>query len=190
MGQLLLEPRLKKDAFTPTSGRDIINHVQPLRESISANTKIQQRQTWLPQLKLCRTYHVINPHQSCPWRPRQDKFHCGIYKPTLTILSETTNQPWFIFICWWCCRRSRGSNDRKLLELRKYCTPNLKISQYPFEFAKTRSQLGSNNPSQTSILHLVRNVLRTEGVSGLYTGCSTLVVVSVYTYLSCTYCHI
>ncbi|EPE33864.1 Mitochondrial carrier [Glarea lozoyensis ATCC 20868] len=47
---------------------------------------------------------------------------------------------------------------------------------YPFEFAKTRSQLHSKAPGQQGIVQLVRDVIKSEGYTGLYTGCSTLVV--------------
>ncbi|PPJ50172.1 hypothetical protein CBER1_05222 [Cercospora berteroae] len=47
---------------------------------------------------------------------------------------------------------------------------------YPFEYAKTRSQLkgASGLTSSTSPIHLVRNTIRTEGLSSLYTGCTAL----------------
>ncbi|KUL90898.1 hypothetical protein ZTR_00967 [Talaromyces verruculosus] len=59
---------------------------------------------------------------------------------------------------------------------------------YPFEFAKTRMQLrdtpsisaAGTGPSATKItrnpLILIRDIVRTEGLSALYTGCTTLVV--------------
>ncbi|KAH7411241.1 mitochondrial carrier domain-containing protein [Cadophora sp. MPI-SDFR-AT-0126] len=71
---------------------------------------------------------------------------------------------------------------------REHITPGLSLfaggvaggveaaTTYPFEFAKTRSQLGSKTSGKTSIYRLLKNVVKTEGISGLYTGCSTLVV--------------
>ena len=60
--------------------------------------------------------------------------------------------------------------------------------QYPFEFAKTRMQLrdspspilstgttGAAKISRNPIV-LIRDIVRTEGLSALYTGCTTLVV--------------
>ena len=52
--------------------------------------------------------------------------------------------------------------------------------QYPFEFAKTRMQLRDNSSISTKITRnpfvLIRDIVRAEGVSALYTGCTTLVV--------------
>lgn len=49
--------------------------------------------------------------------------------------------------------------------------------QYPFEFAKTRTQLQgtkSGNP-----FAVIAQVVRQDGVGSLYTGCSTLILVSI-----------
>lgn len=47
---------------------------------------------------------------------------------------------------------------------------------YPFEFAKTRVQLyghgGIKNP-----FRIVGNVIKEEGITALYKGCSTMIVV-------------
>jgi len=48
--------------------------------------------------------------------------------------------------------------------------------QYPTEFLKTRSQLRTEGPQQ-GVIRTFQNVVRNEGISALYTGCSTLVVV-------------
>lgn len=59
--------------------------------------------------------------------------------------------------------------------------------KYPFEFAKTRMQLrdtpsaaGAPTTTTTKIsrnpIVLIRDIVRTEGPSALYTGCTTLVV--------------
>ncbi|KAH8694218.1 mitochondrial carrier domain-containing protein [Talaromyces proteolyticus] len=48
---------------------------------------------------------------------------------------------------------------------------------YPFEFAKTRLQLRSTaRATAKNPLSLIHNVVGTEGISALYTGCSTLVL--------------
>ncbi|CZT52599.1 related to CTP1-Mitochondrial citrate transporter-member of the mitochondrial carrier (MCF) family [Rhynchosporium secalis] len=46
---------------------------------------------------------------------------------------------------------------------------------YPTEFLKTRSQLKSSAGPQ-GILETLRAIVKTEGISGLYTGCSTLAI--------------
>ncbi|CAK1354291.1 unnamed protein product [Cercospora beticola] len=47
---------------------------------------------------------------------------------------------------------------------------------YPFEYAKTRSQLKATSgvTSSTSPIHLLRNAIKNEGFSSLYTGCTAL----------------
>ena len=52
------------------------------------------------------------------------------------------------------------------------------IITYPMEFAKTRVQLraGKGAPSPRNPFAVVAHVARSEGVSALYTGCSTLIV--------------
>lgn len=45
---------------------------------------------------------------------------------------------------------------------------------YPFEYAKTRSQLRSAG-AQQGVLRMLQNVVKAEGMPGLYTGCSALV---------------
>lgn len=47
---------------------------------------------------------------------------------------------------------------------------------YPFEYAKTRSQLKATSgvAFSTSPIHLLRDAIRTEGLSSLYTGCTAL----------------
>jgi solute carrier family 25 citrate transporter 1 len=49
---------------------------------------------------------------------------------------------------------------------------------YPFEFAKTRVQLRSEQgkPTPKNPFRVVGNVIRNEGFRSLYTGCSTLIV--------------
>lgn len=50
--------------------------------------------------------------------------------------------------------------------------------QYPFEYSKTRVQLLDNSAIRTSNpLRLIFQVAKQESVGGLYTGCSTLVIV-------------
>lgn len=44
---------------------------------------------------------------------------------------------------------------------------------YPFEYAKTRAQL---NSGKGNAFQLLRGTISSEGFSGIYTGCSTLVV--------------
>jgi len=112
--------------------------------------------------------------------------HARIYIHKLTILQKRQTSPGLSLFAGGVAGGVEAATTVSLLDLRKYPLPTNRQLQYPFEFAKTRSQLGSKNPGQTSILHLVRNVLRTEGISGLYTGCSTLVVVSVPTFLAPT----
>ncbi|KUJ07786.1 mitochondrial carrier [Mollisia scopiformis] len=46
---------------------------------------------------------------------------------------------------------------------------------YPFEFAKTKVQLRGNS-STTNPLLVIRNVVQSDGIRALYTGCSKLVV--------------
>ncbi|PWY90225.1 putative tricarboxylate transport protein [Aspergillus heteromorphus CBS 117.55] len=46
---------------------------------------------------------------------------------------------------------------------------------YPFEFAKTRLQLGDRAAPRNPV-HLLRQVVATDGLGALYTGCSSLVV--------------
>ncbi|KAG4443079.1 hypothetical protein IFR05_001405 [Cadophora sp. M221] len=46
---------------------------------------------------------------------------------------------------------------------------------YPTEYLKTRSQLRSDHAPQ-SLLRTFQNIVRTEGISALYTGCATLAV--------------
>lgn len=55
------------------------------------------------------------------------------------------------------------------------------ITQYPFEFAKTRAQLRSTGPAAIpkNPLKLIYQVAKLEGPGALYTGCFTLVVVSI-----------
>jgi solute carrier family 25 citrate transporter 1 len=55
----------------------------------------------------------------------------------------------------------------------------INIWQYPFEYSKTRVQLLDNSAVKTlNPLRLIFQVAKQEGVSALYTGCSTLVIVS------------
>jgi len=49
--------------------------------------------------------------------------------------------------------------------------------QYPFEFAKTRAQLKGNTSNTANPFTLIAQTIRTGGVSAIYAGCSTLVVV-------------
>lgn len=49
--------------------------------------------------------------------------------------------------------------------------------KYPFEFAKTRLQLKSDIPVSNPV-SMVRHIVVTDGIRGLYVGCSTLVAVS------------
>ncbi|KIM95828.1 hypothetical protein OIDMADRAFT_45119 [Oidiodendron maius Zn] len=54
---------------------------------------------------------------------------------------------------------------------------------YPFEFAKTRLQLRtiqSQLTTRTNPIRLIRDIARTEGVSSLYTGCSPLVLGTIF----------
>jgi len=44
---------------------------------------------------------------------------------------------------------------------------------YPTEFVKTRSQFGGK---KEGLIAIVRNTVRTQGITGLYSGCSALVV--------------
>lgn len=57
-------------------------------------------------------------------------------------------------------------------------------STYPFEFAKTRLQLrqdvGSRAAAITNPITMIRHVVQTEGVAKLYTGCSTLIVGTMF----------
>lgn len=57
-------------------------------------------------------------------------------------------------------------------------------STYPFEFAKTRLQLrqeaGSKAANITNPITMIRHVVQTEGVAKLYTGCSTLIVGTMF----------
>ncbi|KAI5196079.1 hypothetical protein E4T38_08675 [Aureobasidium subglaciale] len=46
---------------------------------------------------------------------------------------------------------------------------------YPFEYAKTSTQLRSQG-GQSSTIQALRSVVATQGLSGIYTGCSALVV--------------
>ncbi|KAH6703211.1 tricarboxylate transport protein, mitochondrial precursor [Leptodontidium sp. MPI-SDFR-AT-0119] len=46
---------------------------------------------------------------------------------------------------------------------------------YPTEYLKTRSQLRSNHASQ-SLFRTFQTIVKTEGISALYTGCSTLAI--------------
>ncbi|KAF3069411.1 Tricarboxylate transport protein [Trichoderma lentiforme] len=46
---------------------------------------------------------------------------------------------------------------------------------YPFEFAKTSMQL-QKSPVSSSPLVMIRQLVRTQGVTALYTGCSSLVL--------------
>jgi solute carrier family 25 citrate transporter 1 len=46
---------------------------------------------------------------------------------------------------------------------------------YPFEYAKTRAQLRSAPGAQGSVFQMLRSTISAEGVSGVYTGCTTLV---------------
>ncbi|KAJ5839740.1 uncharacterized protein N7525_004928 [Penicillium rubens] len=53
----------------------------------------------------------------------------------------------------------------------------INIWQYPFEYSKTRVQLLDNSAVKTlNPLRLIFQVAKQEGVSALYTGCSTLVI--------------
>lgn len=45
---------------------------------------------------------------------------------------------------------------------------------YPFEYAKTRAQLRSI-PGQGNILQQLRGTISSEGITAIYTGCTTLV---------------
>lgn len=49
--------------------------------------------------------------------------------------------------------------------------------QYPFEFAKTRTQLQATR--QSNPFAIIAQVARNDGVRALYTGCSTLIIVSL-----------
>jgi solute carrier family 25 citrate transporter 1 len=46
---------------------------------------------------------------------------------------------------------------------------------YPFEYAKTRAQLRSAPGAQGSVFQMLRSTVSAEGISGIYTGCTTLV---------------
>lgn len=46
---------------------------------------------------------------------------------------------------------------------------------YPFEYAKTRAQLRSAPGAQGNVLQMLRSTVSAEGISGIYTGCTTLV---------------
>lgn len=48
------------------------------------------------------------------------------------------------------------------------------MTTYPFEYAKTRAQLRSAT-AQGSAFQMLRNTVASEGISSIYTGCSTLV---------------
>lgn len=48
------------------------------------------------------------------------------------------------------------------------------MTTYPFEYAKTRAQLRSTT-SQGNAFQMLRTTISAEGVSSIYTGCSTLV---------------
>lgn len=50
--------------------------------------------------------------------------------------------------------------------------------QYPFEFAKTRTQLQATR--QANPLAILSHVARNDGVRAIYTGCSTLILVRSY----------
>jgi solute carrier family 25 citrate transporter 1 len=54
------------------------------------------------------------------------------------------------------------------------------LIKYPFEFAKTRLQLRDGPGAVTNPIVMIRKVLMTEGISALYTGCSTLIVGTVF----------
>jgi solute carrier family 25 citrate transporter 1 len=47
---------------------------------------------------------------------------------------------------------------------------------YPFEFAKTRAQLGTSQRSSKNPFSVIANVARSDGVGAIYTGCSTLIL--------------
>ena len=53
---------------------------------------------------------------------------------------------------------------------------------YPFEFAKTRVQLGIDAGAQgpRNPFVVVSNVVRNEGLRALYKGCSSLIVVRAF----------
>jgi len=51
---------------------------------------------------------------------------------------------------------------------------------YPFEFTKTRKRLQSKANSSRSAFRLLQEVIKTEGMKGVYTGYSTLVVVGLH----------
>ncbi|KAL1869685.1 hypothetical protein VTK73DRAFT_3059 [Phialemonium thermophilum] len=55
-------------------------------------------------------------------------------------------------------------------------------STYPFEFAKTRLQLrdASNIREVTNPIVMIRQIVNTEGVGALYTGCSTLIAGTIF----------
>lgn len=53
------------------------------------------------------------------------------------------------------------------------------LSQYPFEFAKTRVQLHNASGASKNPLVVIRNIVATDGIGAIYTGCSTLVIGTV-----------
>ena len=55
--------------------------------------------------------------------------------------------------------------------------------QYPFEFAKTRTQLQATR--QTNPFAILSHVARNDGVRAIYTGCSTLILVGIVTSMGC-----
>jgi len=53
-------------------------------------------------------------------------------------------------------------------------------SQYPFEYAKTRSQLSAIPGATRNPLSMIRQIIAAEGIGSIYTGCSTLVIGTMF----------
>lgn len=84
----------------------------------------------------------------------------------------------------WSCRRS-GSRHHGQCLLSTTCWTGTNLLQYPFEYSKTRVQLLDNSAIRTSNpLRLIFQVAKQEGVGALYTGCTTLIVVSTGRFLN------
>ena len=56
----------------------------------------------------------------------------------------------------------------------------LTLGKYPFEFAKTRLQLRDGPGAVTNPLVMIRKVVANEGIGAVYTGCSTLIIGTVF----------
>jgi solute carrier family 25 citrate transporter 1 len=52
--------------------------------------------------------------------------------------------------------------------------------QYPFEFAKTRLQLRDGPRGTKNPLVMIRQIVTNEGIGALYTGCSTLILGTIF----------